>query len=159
KMYSYLKKISMQISHDFETNDSLEIKNTVLKNLNKNIYRILFYPPSNVGSTISNPHKDINLFTLLPFASLEGLEIKLKEGWCEVNFQCNECLVIFGEMLESISNGKYMSTLHRVVACKKRNRLSSAFFVNPDSEFNISGDNAGDLLSRRLKRITVSSIL
>ncbi|CAD5181802.1 unnamed protein product [Musa acuminata subsp. malaccensis] len=63
-----------------------------------------------------------------------GLQL-LKDGqWIDVPPMRHSIVVNLGDQLEVITNGKYKSVLHRVVAQTDGNRMSIASFYNPGSD-------------------------
>ncbi|WOK95111.1 1-aminocyclopropane-1-carboxylate oxidase [Canna indica] len=65
---------------------------------------------------------------------VSGLQL-LKDGeWVDVPPMCHSIVVNLGDQLEVITNGKYKSVLHRVVAQTDGNRMSIASFYNPGSD-------------------------
>ena len=77
------------------------------------------------------PHTDYGLLTLLGQDGHEGLEVRMGEQWVPVpadpeSFVCN-----LGDMLERLTGGRYVSTLHRVANSSGVDRLSFPFFFDP----------------------------
>ncbi|KAJ6811337.1 1-aminocyclopropane-1-carboxylate oxidase-like [Iris pallida] len=65
---------------------------------------------------------------------VSGLQL-LKDGqWVDVPPMRHSIVVNIGDQLEVITNGKYKSVLHRVVAQADGNRMSIASFYNPGSD-------------------------
>ncbi|KAJ6804101.1 1-aminocyclopropane-1-carboxylate oxidase-like [Iris pallida] len=65
---------------------------------------------------------------------VSGLQL-LKDGrWVDVPPMRHSIVVNIGDQLEVISNGKYKSVVHRVVAQTDGNRMSIASFYNPGSD-------------------------
>lgn len=81
-------------------------------------------------------HTDIDLFTILPRATAEGLQLKNKEGeWIDVKVPENAFIINAGDMLENITNGEFRSGLHRVVAStENKERYSMVLFIHPRSD-------------------------
>jgi isopenicillin N synthase-like dioxygenase len=81
-------------------------------------------------------HTDIDLFTILPRATAEGLQVKNKAGeWIDVKVPDDAFIINAGDMIENITNGEFHSGLHRVVA--KRDgyeRYSIVLFIHPHSQ-------------------------
>ncbi|KAI3856067.1 hypothetical protein MKW92_048329 [Papaver armeniacum] len=71
--------------------------------------------------------------------AVPGLEF-LKDGkWVEIPPSKNNTIFVnTGDQIEVLSNGKYKSTLHRVLADKNGSRLSIATFYNPAPDALIS---------------------
>ncbi|XP_052166717.1 1-aminocyclopropane-1-carboxylate oxidase 1-like [Oryza glaberrima] len=67
-----------------------------------------------------------------------GLQL-LKDGeWVDVPPMRHSIVVNLGDQLEVITNGRYKSVMHRVVAQTDGNRMSIASFYNPGSDAVIS---------------------
>ncbi|XP_068668530.1 1-aminocyclopropane-1-carboxylate oxidase-like [Aristolochia californica] len=65
---------------------------------------------------------------------VSGLQL-LKDGvWVDVPPLRHSIVVNIGDQLEVITNGKYKSVMHRVVAQTDGNRMSIASFYNPGSD-------------------------
>lgn len=99
------------------------------------LFRIFNYPASS-SSTASTwgvgEHTDYGLLTILRQDDAGGLEVKTPAGWTAAppisgSFICN-----IGDMLERITGGRYRSTPHRVRNRAARDRLSFAFFFDPN---------------------------
>ncbi|XP_062091932.1 probable 2-oxoglutarate-dependent dioxygenase SLC1 [Humulus lupulus] len=73
------------------------------------------------------PHSDYGLLTLLlQDAQVEGLQIQHQGTWLTVKPLLNSFVVNVGDHLEILSNGRYMSVLHRVVVNSSKSRMSIA---------------------------------
>ena len=60
-------------------------------------------------------HEDVDLFTLLPAPSVEGLQVLKKDGrWVRLNAPPGSIIINTGDYLQRISNDRYPSTTHRV---------------------------------------------
>jgi isopenicillin N synthase-like dioxygenase len=98
------------------------------------LLRALHYPANPPSNTVwAAEHTDIDLFTILPRASAEGLQVKNKEGeWIDVVVPDNAFIVNAGDMLENLSNGKLRSSVHRVIAKGvDQERFSIVLFIHP----------------------------
>lgn len=110
------------------------------------ILRAIHYPPLNgePGDALrAAEHEDINLITLLMGASAEGLEVKARNGeWLAVNAQPGQLVVNVGDMLQRLTNGKLVSTTHRVANPPKEkwgtSRYSIPFFLHPVSNMYLN---------------------
>ena len=105
--------------------------------------RMIHYPISkgkkdpNKRTIWAGAHTDINLFTILPRATGEGLEVYNKEGkWIPVFVNEDAFIINAGDFLEIFSNGYFRSSLHRVLEPfhMKTDRYSTVMFVHPRSE-------------------------
>ena len=88
--------------------------------------------------TSCGEHSDYGTITLLFQDQLGGLEVKDVDGnWVSAEPIPGTILVNVGDLLESLSGGKFPATRHRVtipeVEFRRRNlRQSLPFFVHPD---------------------------
>lgn len=125
----------------------------------RTLFRIIHYPPLTgdepADALRAAPHEDINLLTLLPAATAEGLEVKNKEGvWVSVPCNHEWLIVNTGDMLQECSGGYYPSTTHRVVnpmgSAAKKSRLSMPLFLHPADHVRLSEQYTAE--SYRLQR-------
>lgn len=88
-------------------------------------------------------HTDINLFTLLPRATSDGLQIYNKEGeWIDVKVPQGAFVINCGDMLENLTNGEFRSARHRVVSNGEgHERYSMVMFVHGKSDDAVSPIN------------------
>ncbi|MBZ0266274.1 hypothetical protein K8I28_16575 [bacterium] len=81
-------------------------------------------------------HTDINMITLLPAATRGGLQVQTNDGrWIPVAPEKGDLIVNAGDMLNYISGGKILSTLHQVINPNpnpENPRYSIPFFYHPD---------------------------
>jgi isopenicillin N synthase-like dioxygenase len=140
------------------------------------IVRVLYYPPVPgtipAGAVRSAAHEDINLITLLSGATSEGLELLRRDGsWMPVHTGLDTIVVDSGDMLQSVTNGIYKSTTHRVVNPRdsRSERFSMPCFVHPRKEVELTplpscvartggvakypAQTAGQYLTQRLREI------
>ncbi len=128
-------------------------KNTLL--------RIIHYPPVGEyfieGGIRAAPHEDINLITILPAGTADGLEVMLDNGeWFPVRLNSNQCVVNIGDMLQECSSGYFRSTKHRVVNPDQKDvpRYSMPLFLHAKDDVILSERyNAKEYLMERLKEI------
>jgi isopenicillin N synthase-like dioxygenase len=97
------------------------------------LFRIFHYPPLAPGDAGwgVGEHTDYGLLTILAQDDRGGLEVRTRDGWIDAppiadTFVCN-----LGDMLESLSGGRYRSTPHRVRNRAATGRLSMPFFFDP----------------------------
>ena len=102
------------------------------------LFRIFNYPrPSAPPEDADAPwgvgeHTDYGLLTILWQDEAGGLQVKSRRRWIEAPpipgaFLCN-----IGDMLDRLTRGAYRSTPHRVRNRSTRDRLSFAFFFDPN---------------------------
>jgi isopenicillin N synthase-like dioxygenase len=122
---------------------SLVIKDN--KMIGTHLMRNIHYPPITGLKGLKDglfiraaEHLDLNMITLLPTSTNEGLEILKKDRtWLRVNVPPNCIIINACDMLHAITKGldkEIPSTLHRVVGepeLAKQPRYSIPFFVHP----------------------------
>jgi isopenicillin N synthase-like dioxygenase len=98
--------------------------------------RALDYPEGGGGSSVrAGAHTDYGTLTILrPDPSVGGLEVVDPSGtWIEVPKVDDGFVVNIGDLMHRWTNGRWMSTMHRVVGDPDgRRRQSMAFFGNPN---------------------------
>jgi isopenicillin N synthase-like dioxygenase len=70
--------------------------------------------------------------TILATDSSPGLQIYQNDSWQDVPAIPDTFIINLGDMLERWTNGRFKSTLHRVVSTSGKPRLSCACFFDPD---------------------------
>ncbi len=101
------------------------------------LLRAIHYPASPPKNQFwAGEHTDIDLFTILPRATAEGLQLQNKNGdWIDIVVPENAFIINAGDMLENITNGEFKSGMHRVIAKSDGyERYSVVFFVHPQSD-------------------------
>lgn len=98
--------------------------------------RLLHYPPQPAASPEdlygSAPHTDFSCLTLLVQDDVGGLQVKTPAGnWVDVPRLPGSIVVNVGDMLHRMSNGRLLSTPHRVINRSGRERYSCPFFYDP----------------------------
>ncbi|XP_059624508.1 1-aminocyclopropane-1-carboxylate oxidase [Cornus florida] len=95
------------------------------------------YPPCPQPELIKGlrAHTDAGgLILLFQDDQVSGLQL-LKDGqWIDVPPMQHSIVINLGDQLEVITNGKYKSVIHRVLAQTDGNRMSIASFYNPGSD-------------------------
>ncbi len=99
--------------------------------------RLLHYPPLPPQAPEdlygSAPHKDFGCLTLLAQDDVGGLQVQTPAGqWVDAPPRDNAFIVNVGDMLHRMSNGKLLSTPHRVINATGRERYSVPFFFDPN---------------------------
>lgn len=96
--------------------------------------RHIRYPSS--AKRMACEHTDSNMLSLLPAARGKGLEVRSTTGeWVAVETGPGDLVVNAGDMLNFISGGRMLSTLHRVENRFRQTegyRYSMPFFFHPD---------------------------
>ncbi|MES2604898.1 MAG: 2OG-Fe(II) oxygenase family protein, partial [Pseudomonadota bacterium] len=103
--------------------------------------RLLHYPAWDAtkvtsGQLGAGAHTDYGLITLLFQDAVGGLEVLDRDGiWKGVDYVPKAIVINCGDLLETWTNGRYHSTLHRVQPkISGQERYSMALFVDPDTE-------------------------
>jgi isopenicillin N synthase-like dioxygenase len=79
-------------------------------------------------------HSDYGMATLLLTDEHPGLQIYHKGEWIDVPPRPHSFVVNLGDMLQIWTNGRYKSTLHRVLTSSEYERYSIPFFYDPHFE-------------------------
>lgn len=119
------------------------------------VMRLLHYPPlgpgAPEGAIRAAAHGDINTITLLLGAEEAGLQLLTKAGdWHAVDVPEGALVINVGDMLERLTNGRLVSTMHRVVnpsgPAAHRSRYSMPFFLHfrPDYVIKSLSDCTGE---------------
>jgi len=95
-------------------------------------------------------HYDNSLFTILFQDSYGGLEIQNNDNWYKVPYKENQLVINIGTALETISNGYYPATNHRVTYCSGE-RISIPFFFEPPNDFMVGNKTYKEFLNEKKK--------
>ncbi len=100
------------------------------------VLRALYYPQTSIKDRVwAAEHTDIDLFTILPMATEEGLQVFYNGQWLDVKVPENCFIINCGDMLENMSNGYFKSSVHRVISKgNNKERFSIVYFVHPRDE-------------------------
>jgi len=131
----------------------------MIKDSPLHLFRVIHYPPL-TGKEPPNAlraaeHGDINLITLLPAATADGLQVKDTKGqWHNVPTNPGWIVVNIGDMLAECTDQYYPSTKHRVInpvgEAANTSRLSMPYFFHPKDEVVLSNRHSAN--SYRLER-------
>jgi isopenicillin N synthase-like dioxygenase len=97
--------------------------------------RLLHYPPQPRDEAVQGveAHTDPSAFTILLQDATGGLEVRNRAGhWIDAPPIPGSLIINIGDMVQRWTNGRFVSTPHRVANRSGRDRLSVPFFVNPD---------------------------
>jgi isopenicillin N synthase-like dioxygenase len=102
--------------------------------------RILRYPPATAAETSgAGEHTDYGNLTLLMTDDAGGLEVRTRDGrWTPVPHLPGAFIVNIGDCLMRWTNDVYVSTPHRVTHRAPRERLSLAFFLDPNPDADVA---------------------
>lgn len=98
--------------------------------------RLLHYPPQPPQAPEdlygSAPHRDFGCLTFLAQDEVGGLQVQTPAGvWVDAPPLKDAFVVNVGDMLHRLSNGRLLSTPHRVINTSGRERYSVPFFYDP----------------------------
>jgi isopenicillin N synthase-like dioxygenase len=101
--------------------------------------RLLHYPPMPAnpveGQLGAGEHTDYGNLTLLATDDTGGLEVRTRAGdWIAAPVLAGAFLCNIGDCLMRWTNDVYVSTPHRVVSRRGRERYSIAFFLDPNPD-------------------------
>ncbi len=84
-------------------------------------FRLNYYPALDAGQLASGAgrmlgHEDVDLFTLLPASSVDGLQVLNRENnrWIRLQAPPGSIILNTGDYMQRISNDRFPSTTHRV---------------------------------------------
>ncbi|KAI4357565.1 hypothetical protein L6164_001504 [Bauhinia variegata] len=94
-------------------------------------------PDMTVGLT---SHADPGVLTVVLQDHIGGLQVRSSDGWIDVKPVPGALVINIGDLLQIISNEKYKSVDHRVLAnASGEPRVSVAVFYNPGARENVFG--------------------
>lgn len=105
------------------------------------VLRVAHFPPDPLAPDQFNvgPHTDSSFATLLATTSVPGLELRRPSGeWFLAPPIPSSILFNSGDLLTRWTNGRFLSTPHRVINRSGRDRYSIPLFVHPNPEFEIN---------------------
>ncbi len=100
--------------------------------------QIIYYPPQPPTSEEEQfgvaPHSDYGCITLLWQDDNGGLQVRSldKKRWVDARPISGTLVVNVGDLLARWTNGRFASTVHRVINASGRERFSIATFFDPD---------------------------
>lgn len=97
------------------------------------LFRIFRYPPDQAAREGwgVGAHTDYGLLTLLQQDTVGGLQVLNRDRWLDVPPLAGSLVCNVGDMLERLTNGRYLSALHRAKNLSARERLSMVLFLDP----------------------------
>ncbi|KAH6756812.1 gibberellin 2-beta-dioxygenase [Perilla frutescens var. hirtella] len=103
------------------------------------VFRVNHYPPcpdsqESKGRNLIGfgEHTDPQIISVLRSNNTSGLQISLKDGrWIPVPPDQNSFFINVGDSLQVMTNGRFKSVRHRVVANSSKSRLSMIYFGGP----------------------------
>lgn len=107
--------------------------------------RLIHYPfnPQATDAEGIGAHTDYECFTLL-LPTAPGLQVLTKQGeWIDIPLLENTLVMNIGDMMEILSNGKYLATKHRVKKVQQE-RYSFPLFFSCDYDYVIQPINTNE---------------
>ncbi|EAZ13590.1 hypothetical protein OsJ_03506 [Oryza sativa Japonica Group] len=102
------------------------------------VFRVNHYPPcralQGLGCSVTGfgEHTDPQLVSVLRSNGTSGLQIALRDGqWVSVPSDRDSFFVNVGDSLQVLTNGRFKSVKHRVVANSLKSRVSFIYFGGP----------------------------
>ncbi|XP_060200974.1 feruloyl CoA ortho-hydroxylase F6H1-3-like [Lycium barbarum] len=129
-----IKKLLEALMKGLNVNEIDQTKESLLmgsKRINLNYYPKCPNPELTVGV---GRHSDVSTLTILLQDNIGGLYVKKLDSddtWVHVPPIDGAIVINVGDALQIMSNGKYKSIEHRVMANGNNNRISVPIFVNP----------------------------
>ncbi|KAH1032841.1 hypothetical protein J1N35_045015 [Gossypium stocksii] len=128
-----IKQLLQVLMKGLNVNEIDEAKESLLMGsmrTNLNYYPKCPNPELTVGV---GRHSDVSTLTILLQDEIGGLFVRGNQGddWIHVPPITGSLVINVGDALQIMSNGRYRSVEHRVVANGSKNRISVPIFVNP----------------------------
>ncbi|MGB0943012.1 MAG: isopenicillin N synthase family dioxygenase [Marinomonas sp.] len=107
------------------------------------IQRLLHYPPQegpiNQEEIGIGAHTDYGFLTILSQDDIGGLQVQNRDGeWVSAPPVEDTFIVNIGDLVQTFTNDKYISTLHRVINTSGKERYSIPFFIDLDFDAEVS---------------------
>jgi isopenicillin N synthase-like dioxygenase len=111
------------------------------------LFRIFNYPPPPAESSKTamgvGEHTDYGLLTIVRQDAAGGLQVNRKSEWVSVPCIPNSFVCNVGDMLDRLTSGRYLSAPHRVQHSGNKDRLSFAFFFDPNFNAEVKPIRSG----------------
>ncbi|XP_022718073.1 gibberellin 2-beta-dioxygenase 1-like [Durio zibethinus] len=140
---SAVKKMACEVLEMIADGLKIQPRNVLSKLLmdeqSDSVFRLNHYPPcSDVqplnGSNVIGfgEHTDPQIISVLRSNNTSGLQISLRDGsWISVPPDQNSFFINVGDSLQVMTNGRFKSVKHRVLANSVKSRLSMIYFGGP----------------------------
>ncbi len=104
--------------------------------------RALHYPPLPETAAADQfgaaPHTDFGFLTVVTQDEVGGLQVRRRDGaWIDAPRLAGSAVVNVADMLMRWTNDRFVSTPHRVLNPRGRDRYSMAFFFDPDFDTQV----------------------
>ncbi|CAL9234178.1 unnamed protein product [Arabidopsis halleri] len=103
------------------------------------VLRVNFYPPTQDSELVigAAAHSDMGAIALLLPNEVPGLQAFKDEQWLDLNYINSAVVVIIGDQLMRMTNGRFKNVLHRAKTDKKKLRISWPVFVAPRADMSV----------------------
>ncbi|KAK1362390.1 Gibberellin 2-beta-dioxygenase 1 [Heracleum sosnowskyi] len=134
---SAVKKMACRILELLAEGLSIDEKNVfsklVMDKQSDSVFRLNHYPPSPDKNLIGfGEHTDPQIISVLRSNNTSGLQISLREyGWFSVPPDQDSFFINVGDSLQVMTNGRFKSVKHRVLANSDKSRVSMIYFGGP----------------------------
>ncbi|KAK3027289.1 hypothetical protein RJ639_041110 [Escallonia herrerae] len=140
---SSVKKMACEILELLADGLKIQQRNVFSKLLmdeqSDSVFRLNHYPPCpesqelNGGNLIGfGEHTDPQIISVLRSNNTSGLQISLRDGnWISVPPDQNSFFINVGDSLQVMTNGRFKSVRHRVLANSLKSRVSMIYFGGP----------------------------
>lgn len=138
---SSVKKMACEILELMAEGLNIEEKNVFSKLLmdeeSDSVFRLNHYPPYPDDLHGRNligfgEHTDPQIISVLRSNNTCGLQIQLKDGsWISIPPDQSSFFINIGDSMQVLTNGRFKSVKHRVLANSKKSRLSMIYFGGP----------------------------
>ncbi|XWS27444.1 hypothetical protein CRYUN_Cryun26dG0115800 [Craigia yunnanensis] len=140
---SAVKKMACEILEMIADGLKIQPRNVLSKLLmdeqSDSVFRLNHYPPCPEGQPLNGinvigfgEHTDPQIISVLRSNNTSGLQISLRDGsWISVPPDQNSFFINVGDSLQVMTNGRFKSVKHRVLANSVKSRLSMIYFGGP----------------------------
>ncbi|XP_075475404.1 gibberellin 2-beta-dioxygenase 8-like [Primulina tabacum] len=104
------------------------------------VYRYPWCPLSELRWGIGE-HTDSSVLSILHQDQVGGLQVCKGSKWLDVKPSPGALVVNIGDLMQAMSNDKYVSVKHRVKVNKEKDRISIGYFVFPTEDALIDSSN------------------
>jgi isopenicillin N synthase-like dioxygenase len=128
------------------------------------LFRAFNYPARSQYSGTEYPygvgeHTDYGFLTILKQDMSGGLQVKAKSQWIDATPIPNSFVCNIGDMLDRLTGGRYLSAPHRVQHRAADDRLSFAFFFDPNFNAEVKALDIGtDVRDNQAERWDQASV-
>lgn len=136
--YTHMRRLARQLIQAIAMSLGLPIDYFETRQKNPiTIQRLLHYPPQtgviSEQEMGAGAHTDYGFLTILSQDDKGGLQVQNRSGdWISAPPIKDAFIVNIGDFVQAFTNGKYISTLHRVINAGNQDRYSLPFFMDLD---------------------------